>query len=246
MDQVAALIMSILAGLGLVTPTAPPRFIARGSVGHDVSYPQCGRALPAVSSFGIVGVAGGKPYTGNPCLATEFAWANSTSGGTSFYMNTANPGAGARELNWYGQRFPDTTCAVGHDAACAYNYGYSAAAVAMAYAQAQTGRSTNTMWWLDVEVENSWSHTDLGTNVASIRGSIDFLQRQPGVKVGIYALRGGWARITGGAAFNVPNWVAGARDLADARSHCAASYSITGGPVVLTQWVNGYDLNYAC
>ncbi|MDQ6727759.1 MAG: hypothetical protein M3066_16570, partial [Actinomycetota bacterium] len=140
----------------------------------------------------------------------------------------------------------DTTCAPGRDAACAYNYGYSAAAVAMAYARSQTGRSTNTMWWLDVETENSWSRTDLTANVASLRGTIDFLQRQPGVKVGIYALRNGWSRITGGAAFNLPNWVAGAANLADARAHCAPSYSITGGPVVLTQWVNGYDLNYAC
>ncbi|MDQ6724772.1 MAG: hypothetical protein M3066_01140, partial [Actinomycetota bacterium] len=148
MDQVAALIMTVLVGLGLVSPTAPPKFIARGSVGHDVSYPQCGRVLPAVSSFGIVGVADGKPYTGNPCLASEFAWGNATPGGTGFYMNTANPGPSTRELNWYGQRFPDTTCAPGRDAACAYNYGYSAAAVAMAYARSQTGRSTNTMWWL--------------------------------------------------------------------------------------------------
>ncbi|MDQ2825849.1 MAG: hypothetical protein M3Y04_02595 [Actinomycetota bacterium] len=246
MDQVAALIMSVLAGLGLVSPTGPANFIARGSVGHDVSYPQCGRVLPAVSSFGIVGVAGGKPYTGNPCLTSEFAWANSTSGGPSFYMNTANPGPATHELNWYGQRFPDTSCAPGRDAACAYNYGYSAAAVALAYAQSHTGRSANTMWWLDVETENSWSRTDLGANVASLRGTIDFLQRQPGVQVGIYALRNGWARITGGATFNLPNWVAGASNLADARARCSPAYSITGGPVVLTQWVNGYDLNYAC
>lgn len=247
MNEVAALIVSILTGLGLVAPPGPPpKFIARGSVGHDISYPQCGRALPGTSSFAIVGVANGKPYTGNPCLASEYAWANSTPGGAGFYMNTANPGPSTTSLNWYAQRSPDPTCAPGRESACAYNFGYNAAAAAMTYAQAQTGRSTNTMWWLDVETENSWSRTDLGANFASIRGSIDYLQRQPGVTVGVYSIRQMWNRIAGGAALGLPNWVAGARNLADARARCSPNFSATGGPVVLTQFVSGFDMNYAC
>lgn len=245
MNPLGALIMTILAGLGLV-PSSSPAFIARGSVGHDISYPQCGRTYPAVSSFGIVGVNGGKPFTANPCLASEYAWATTTAGGPAFYMNTANPGAKTPSLNWYGQRSPDASCRPGREAACAFNFGYNAAANAMAYAQAQTGRSTNTVWWLDVETENSWSAGDIGANIASIRGSIDFLQRQPGVKVGIYSAARMWTRITNDARFDLPNWVAGARDLADARSHCSPAFSLTGGPVVLTQFVNGYDLNLAC
>jgi len=246
MDQVAALIMTILTGLGLVSPSAPPTFIAQGSIGQDVSYPQCSRAYPAPGAFGIVGVSGGKPYTANPCLASLFSWARTTRGGASFYMNTANPGPSTPSVNWYGQRFPDRTCGPAREAACAYNFGYNAAAVAMAYAKAQTGAATNTMWWLDVETENSWSRTDLGANLASIRGSMDFLQRQPGVKVGIYSFGPMWNRITGGAQMGVPNWVAGASNLADARAHCSPSSSFSGGPVVLTQWVSGVDLDYAC
>lgn len=247
MNEVAALIVAILTGLGLAAPPGPaPKFIARGSVGHDVSYPQCGRALPAVSSFGIVGVANGKPYTGNPCLAPEYAWANATSGGGAFYMNTANPGPSTTSVNWYAQRAPDAACAPGREAACAYNFGYNAAAAAMSYAQAQTGRSANTMWWLDVETANSWSRTDLGANLASIRGSIDFLQRQPGVTVGIYSIRQMWSKITGGAVVNLPNWVAGASNLAGAKARCAPQWSATGGPVVLTQFVDRFDVNYAC
>jgi len=245
MNQVAALIMSILTGLGLVPP--PAKFIAKGAIGHDVSYPQCGVAQPAVSAFAIVGVGGGKPYTTNRCLASEYAWANSTAGGAAFYMNTANPGPAAREVNWYGQRFPDRSCAPGREGACAYNYGYSAAAVAMGYARAQTGRSTNAMWWLDVETENSWSRADFTANLASIRGSIDFLQRQPGVKVGIYSVRQMWVRITGGAVVNLPNWVAGASNVTGAKARCASAWSATGGPVMFTQWwVKPYDFNYAC
>ncbi len=246
MNDLAALIMTILAGLGLASPGIAPKFIARGSVGHDISYPQCGRGLPAASSFGIVGVNGGKPYTANPCLASEYSWAAATSGGAAFYMNTADPGARTTSLDWYGQRSPDATCRPGREAACAYNFGYNAAATAMSYAQAQTGHGANTMWWLDVETENSWSTTDLNANVASIRGSIDFLQRQPGVKVGIYSIRQMWTRIAGNTVIDLPNWVAGARDLANAQVRCAPAFSATGGPVVLTQFVNGYDLNYAC
>jgi len=247
MNEVAALIMTILTGLGLVAPGPPPKFIARGSIGHDVSYPQCGRPLPRVSAFGIVGVANGKPYTGNPCLAREYAWAAATPGGAAFYMNTANPGPTTTSLNWYGQRSPDLRCAPGRDAACAYNFGYNAAAAAMSYAQAQTGRSTNTMWWLDVETANSWSRTDLAANFASIRGSIDYLQRQPGVNVGIYSVPQMWTRIAGSARVALPNWVAGASTLVGARARCVPAGTATGGPVVLTQFVvNGFDTNYAC
>ena len=250
MNELAALIMTILTGLGLVAPPAPPaKFIARGSVGQDVSYPQCGRPQPTDSAFGIVGVAGGKPFTGNPCLASQFAWAKTTPGGAAFYMNTANPGPSTPQVNWYGQRFPDPTCAPGREAACAYNYGYNAAAAAMAYAQAQTGKSTNIMWWLDVEEANSWSRTDLNGNLASIRGSIDYLKRQPGVTVGIYSIRQMWMKITGGAQVNLPNWVAGASNLAGAKRRCAPEWSATGGPIVFTQWWVGAtysDLNYAC
>jgi len=248
MDQVAALIMTILTGLGVVPPP-PAQVIARGSVGQDVSYPQCGRPQPRGSAFGIVGVAGGKPFTGNPCLASQFAWAKTTPGGAAFYMNTANPGPRTSPASWYGQRFPDSTCAPGREAACAYNYGYNAAAAAMAYAQAQTGRSTNIMWWLDVEEANSWSRTDLNANFASIRGSIDHLQRQPGVTVGIYSIREMWRDITGGVRVNLPNWVAGASNLAGAKMRCAPKWSATGGPIVFTQWWVGAtysDLNYAC
>jgi len=251
MNEAAALLLAILTTLGLAAPAAPPpKAIARGTVGQDVSYPQCGRRLPPRdTAFGIVGVAGGRPFTANPCLASQFAWARTTPGGAAFYMNTANPGSRTPQVNWYGQRSPDAACAPGREAACAYNYGHSAAAAAMAHAQATTGTSTHTMWWLDVEEANAWSRTDLNANLASIRGSIDYLQRQPGVSVGIYSVPQMWRKITGGAQVNLPNWVAGASNLAGARMRCDPKSSFTGGPVVLTQWwvaATYSDMNYAC
>src|SRR5690348_9942365 len=41
-----------------------------GSVGVDVSYPNCSTVLPK-ADFGIVGVTGGLVYSTNPCLAAQ-------------------------------------------------------------------------------------------------------------------------------------------------------------------------------
>ena len=61
------------------------------ATGYDVSFPQCGRSLPRDGSFGIVGVTNGLPWSANPCLATQYKWADSKSSAPSLYMNTANP-----------------------------------------------------------------------------------------------------------------------------------------------------------
>lgn len=248
MDSLAALVAAILAALGIVAaPGSPaPKAISHGAVGHDISWPQCGKAFPQGSAFGIVGVTQGKPYFPNPCLAAEYAWAAATPGGAGFYVNTANPGAASTVVKWYQQKTPDASCGPGHDAACAYNYGFNGAANAVAYAQAQTGKTTATTWWLDVETDNSWSATDLAANLAAVRGSVDYLQHQPGVLVGVYSTAYQWGRITGGAPLAVANWVAGAASAAEAKARCTPAWSATGGPVVLTQFFGAFDGDYAC
>jgi hypothetical protein len=81
---------------------------ATSSTGNDVSYPQCGKTLPANHAFGIVGVNGGLANDLNPCLGpsaaypsyqqSELYWAVATSNGTtkqpkaSLYLNTGDPG----------------------------------------------------------------------------------------------------------------------------------------------------------
>jgi hypothetical protein len=249
MNPLAALVTAVLSALGLVSPAPPApaaKAIARGSIGHDISWPQCGKAFPKGSAFGIVGVTDGKPYFGNPCLAAEFAWAEATPGGSGFYMNTANPGTASTVVNWYAQKSPDAGCSPANNAACAYDYGWNAAANAVNWAQAKTGKAANRTWWLDIETDNSWSATDLASNFASIRGSVDFLKAQPGVLVGIYSTRFQWTRITGGAQLPLANWVAGARNAAEAKSRCTPDWSASGGPVVLTQFFGQFDGDYAC
>jgi hypothetical protein len=247
MDSLAALVTAILTALGVVAaPTTPARPIPHGAVGWDISWPQCGRSYPSAGAFGIVGVTDGRPFTGNACLKSEYATAAATPGGAGFYLNTANPGPAATSVAWYSLKAPDASCAPGHDAACAYNYGFQGAANAVAYAQAQTGHSSGTTWWLDVETGNSWSPTDIGANMASIRGSVDYLQSRPGVLVGVYSTHYQWGQITGGAALGLANWVAGAANVADASARCSPAWSATGGPVVLTQFFGAFDGNYAC
>lgn len=227
---------------------SPPRAaVPTGAVGHDISWPQCDLPVPAPGAFGIVGVSGGRPYTHNPCLSSQFAWAEATPGGASFYMNTSNPGPDSLSIDWYGQRSPDPACSPENEVACAYDFGFNAAAHAFAYAQSATGnRAAGRVWWLDVETDNSWKYGDIPTNHASLRGSLDFLQRQPGVLVGVYTTPRMWGFIAGDLQLPIPNWMAGATTQAEAIAHCAPGFSATGGPVVLSQWVEDFDNDYVC
>jgi hypothetical protein len=231
-----------VAGIVLVVTAGVAR--AAGG-GYDVSWPQCGSALPVDGDVRIVGANGGKPYDANPCLAEQYRWA-AVAPGTAFYMNTANPGPDSRVIDWYGQKAPDAACGRSNEAACAYNYGYNAAAQAFGYAQRQTSAAGSHSWWLDVEIDNSWS-PDASLNVADILGSVAYLRNQ-GVPVGVYSTGYQWGRITGGA--HVPdlyNWLAGARDGAQAAAWCAPDSTFTGGAVVLVQWVEGgIDHDHAC
>jgi hypothetical protein len=220
--------------------------VAATGHGYDVSWPQCNDALPSDGDFRIVGVSGGKPYTDNDCLATQYRWAAGAAPGVAFYMNTANPGTASKVVNWYGQKSPNPGCGPSDEAACAFNYGYNAAKHAFEYDQAQTGAAGRWSWWLDVEIDNSWSPS-ASLNVSDLIGSIAYLRSQ-GVPVGAYSTGYQWGRITAGVQFtDVPDWVAGARNGPQAARWCGPDSSFTGGPVVLVQWVESdLDHNHAC
>lgn len=232
----------LAAGLALVPATAALAAPRPPTTGYDVSYPQCGGALPANPAFGIVGVGDGRPYGDNPCLASQYAWAARAAKPAAFYMNTANPGTASTRVDWYGQAGPKP-CSPADEAGCAYDYGYNAAQWAFSHAQAQTGAAAAAAWWLDVETSNSWS-TDASLNLADLQGSLDYLAAQ-GVAAGIYSTGSQWGAITGGAAMPVPNWVAGAANAKRAPALCSASF--TGGPVRLVQYPSGgFDADCAC
>jgi hypothetical protein len=222
-------------------------------IGYDASYPECGVALPP-PAFGIVGINGGRAFTANPCLAQEYAWALSSKSPVqphlAFYMNTGNPGPGISPY-WppNGTATPQP-CDGSASAACAYDYGWLAAQDALSRARTTAGGlATQVPWWLDVEVENSWS-TDKSANSADLQGAVAAL-RQAGVgAVGIYALSSGWEAIIGAGPPNapfvhLPNWRPGATSVVDAPTWCART--VTGGRVEFAQYrERDVDANFAC
>ncbi len=213
-----------------------------GYTGYDISWPQCGVTYPTPNYylFGVVGVTNGHAFRNNPCFASEYRWSTSPMAPEAVYLNL-NEDLGTTSL--YGDTGPYGTCHEGQ--VChALNYGYNAASSAYTYAAQQVPTFVATMWWLDIETENSWSEDDFARNQGVIRGALRFLQEEHHFAVGIYSTKAMWKEITGGWQVGLPAWVAGAtRD--DAPTHCGIGF--TGGPVYLVQYARGeYDGNYAC
>lgn len=231
-------------------------------VGYDISFPQCDGRFPNDPAFALIGVNGGRAFTANPCLGagagpSQLEWAGPDA---QLYMNTGNPGPELSKAPWpAGQlvpRFcdPDEPDSVD----CAYDYGWNAAAhayqtaveayVSLGWAPAGSQRTpTANWWWLDVETGNSWGD-DAELNVASIQGSIDYLETREAAGIGIYSVGPMWEEITGGTAafLNYPNWVAGATTINGARRTCIGA-GFSGGPVLLTQYTHdGFDANHRC
>jgi hypothetical protein len=256
---VAAAGIQFLSLFGGNAALAAPQSAKASTTGYDISYPQCSSAFPSGQAFGIVGVNGGRAYTGNPCLATEYAWASSSTSSSqphvSFYLNTGNPGPTA-STHWPA---PGTTtprpCDGSWSANCAYDYGWNAAQDSFNGAAAAAGLAPAkaSPWWLDVETANSWS-TDTTTNHADLEGAVARLKSLGVGTVGIYSTASMWAQITGATssssplneAFHMlPNWVPGARSAKEAPNLCSRTFA--GGPVKLVQFPSGgFDGDYAC
>jgi hypothetical protein len=230
-------------------------------IGYDVSYPQCGDALPELGAFAIVGVNGGRVYASNPCLGdgdrpSQLAWGGEL---VQLYANTANPGPRLSDYWPIGQTSPQPCTADDPDSeACAYDYGWNAAAdsyaravsafVSLGLAEPDATRTpVPAAWWLDVETANSW-RADAARNVAALRGAVDYLESVDVASVGFYSAPRMWAAITGGtdAFADHPSWVAGATTLSKALDVCRGD-GLTGGPVAMAQFSRGgLDTNVAC
>jgi hypothetical protein len=248
------------AAVMLLVIAAPAEAATTAGPGNDVSWPQCGKALPKGQTFGVVGVNNGLANNTNPCLKTQLTWAGTSTGGTgqplvALYVNTGNPGkagswwptsntyGGTAVANPYGQ------CSAGaYDEACSYMYGY-----AKAYDDANIRGITGPaayMWWLDVETGNSWS-TNTGANRADLEGMADYFA-SIGAKTGIYSTRTQLRQITGTVPsssnlYRLPSWLAGAQTLAAAKRSCSDAPLTGGGKVTLVQYVSGsFDYDHSC
>jgi hypothetical protein len=233
---------------GALTLNQPIVGMARGRVadpytprttGYDVSFPQCGSALPAPPwAFGIVGINNGKAFTHDPCLTTLRGWAGP---GLSVYMNLNSPPTGSSQA----LSGPAGQCR-GNDTGCmAYNYGYNAAVDAFNFASASG--VTAPVWWLDIETANTWD-PNTNNNDLTIQGALDALTTE-GVEPGIYSTSYQWGVIAGHYNPATPIWVATGADYATAVAYCSAAHGFGGGVTWLTQYGtagNEFDQDYAC
>lgn len=246
-------VVAFMAACVLLAPTSAlaAGTYASGTIGHDVSWPNC-PAPTAVTTdaFRIVGVTSGRAFSQNSCLGSEYAWASASSN-ASLYMNLNAPvGSTAR-----GNTSTPRLC-IKNDKLCqSYNYGWNAAKAAYGYASGISGVDASTAWWLDVETSNSWL-SNLAANAQVVQGAIDFLTGKV-VAVGVYSTNNMWSTITGGSptvvvVSPVPVWYATAvKSAATAQTYCGSAgstYAFTGGDVWLVQFVDGtgIDADYAC
>jgi hypothetical protein len=258
-------VVTVFVSFAIVNASAAAAFAAQTSrtpAGKDVSYPQCGKTLPSGQAFGIVGVNDGLANNTNPCLAAEIAWAMTSSGITSqpkvsLYVNTANPG-NLGVADWpvnnndpvTGKPVSDPygTCAGGDDQACAWQYGWNMADLD-ARSRGVSGPGSY-RWWLDVETANSWE-SSTPNNRADLEGMAAYFQGVGGT-VGIYSTTSQWGKIAGtvpsaSALFSLPDWIAGARTLSQAKTNCGSAPLTGGGIVTVTQWVTSLaDSDFSC
>ena len=231
---VAGLVVSLLA-LGAVPASADDAKPSGGFTGFDVSSLGCGAERP-YGAFGVAGVNAGRPFHYNPCLAAQFRT------GEAVYVNTAYDDAYLDRIR------PD--CAqsakgleLSRREQDAWAVGCSEAEGSIAYAGAVLGAQP-AMWWLDVEILNSWSSERL--NRRALEGVVAALQ-PTGRPIGVYSTAYQWGVITGGwtPPAVTADWVAGADSAEDAPLRCESSF--TGAPVWLVQYTKGTaDFDFAC
>ena len=99
-----ALVSAAVAVAGL---TAAPQVEAATSYGNDVSWPQCSVAEggyglpmpPTTAAFVVIGLTKGLPFTENPCVASQVAWAKDHAVPAQAYTMAAYPTSGQLQSN---------------------------------------------------------------------------------------------------------------------------------------------------
>lgn len=190
------------------------------TTGYDVSWPQCGGAMPPSSQISIVGVDDGHPFSQNPCLQQEATWA-STGTQRAQYMVLDSPiGWSSAHVLEYAYHGPAGDCTATDYACQSYNWGYNAAYSDVQYGDSQG--ATSPQWWLDVELPSSTSIDPSGANCYTanlwvcdpkmnslvILAAVTALEAQ-GKHVGVYSTQSQWKAITGGLPLGLPIWIAG-------------------------------------
>ncbi|MDN5762095.1 MAG: hypothetical protein L0H41_07255 [Microlunatus sp.] len=158
-----------------------------------------------------------------------------------------------------------------NDLACSWQYGWNRAVESVdqrfapaARAAGVSAAAADYRWWLDVETMNSWQRNGAEAfrrNTAALEGMTQFYRSEGVTEVGLYSTHYQWYRIVGdtltgtdGAGHTTGSnlrgaltWLAGAVDATSAQARCSTLTGLTGGPVVLYQYIaDDLDHNYSC
>ena len=158
-----------------------------------------------------------------------------------------------------------------NDLACSWQYGWDRAVEAVDERFGPAARTAGTSadptdyaWWLDVETVNSWqtgSPEALARNAATLEGMVQLYVAEGIEDVGLYSTPHQWGQIVGGTLVRgsrdqpavganlvgLPSWLAGSRDAAEAQQHCTTGTGLSGGPVVLNQYIlDDLDHDLSC
>lgn len=238
----ATLIATTFAILPVTGHAATSPYSGRG---YDASSYQCVNGVPIAldgtyTSFGIVRVTGGRPFSSDSCRGALWQQAAASTATPSLYVNVAYSGA-------YGHYVSGSCSALnsveGYTGKYLQAYRIGCAESDYAFSHRPSGAAP-AMWWLDVETANSWSG-DRNLNQAAIDGAADWLGVLTSASIGVYSYPGAWGSITSGAGFAPHSasatWVANV-------ANCSSSFS-TALPEWLFQYGNtatGADADYAC
>lgn len=190
------------------------------ATGYDISWPQCGGALPPASDVAIVGVDDGHPFSQNPCLQQEAAWAANSPQRAQYMVLDSPIGWSSPHVLEYAYHGPAGDCTATDYACQSFNWGYNAASADVQYADSQG--ATSDQWWLDIELPSSGSINQPGPNCYTanfwicdpkynslvVVAAVAELKAL-GKEVGVYSTQTQWHAITGGLPLGLPIWIAG-------------------------------------
>lgn len=244
---------------GPLPPTPFGDVYTAGATGFDISWPQCGGALPPDSAVAIVGADDGHPFSTNPCLHREAAWSAAATRAQVLVLDSPIGWSTPRVLQ-YAYHGPAGDCAATDYVCQCVNWGANAVDFALRYADSEG--ATSPTWWMDIELPASTSIDPSGAscyapdfwvcdhrlNSLVIASALGELVAQ-GKTAGVYSTREQWADITGGLFLGVPTWIAGYNH--EPAVYCdpakADAYWFGGGrPWLVQSLPAGYDPDTAC
>ena len=240
----SGLTRSAPADLTEVTIVAARTVRGPGILGGDVSWPQCSRALtgydlpmPAKDSgFVIIGLTHGRPFTDNPCLETQLAWAWSHEVPAMTYTMAAHPTDAQLEATGRNGPWAPTT-----RADRLRNAGYAQARDALRTLDEAGFRPP--MVWIDIEHlrKQPWPIGSTAKHKANrhVLTGLMWGFADARMPFGFYSYANGWKEITGGWRLpEVPVWATAGRRDRDAAVAMCERPSFSGGPVLIAQWYN--------